>query len=192
MNERKASVIRTSEHAEVRVVLNLDGRGVSAVQTGLPFLDHMLTLFARNAAFDLEVQCRANEADLHYAMEEVALCLGLALDKALGDKKGILRWGHSCSPVEENLARAVFEISGHPCLVYRVQTSAPSPGGTDSGEVERFWRAFVSQARLTLHIEHLYGGDGLPAFEAVFKAAARALSEACRLEGSFSPRAAAE
>ena len=190
MNERKASVTRTSQHAEVQVVFNLDGKGAGTVQTGIPFLDHMLALFVRHGAFDLEVQCRADEADPGDVMEEVALCLGVALDKALGDRKGILRSGHCCAPVDEHLARAVIEISGHPWLVYRVQTAAQLSAG--AGEIERFWRAFVSQARLTLHIEHLYGGDGLPAFEAIFKAAARALSDACRIQGAASPRSAAD
>jgi imidazoleglycerol-phosphate dehydratase len=182
MSERKATVVRTTEQAEVKIVLYLEGTGAGTVQTGFPFLDHMLILFARHAAFDLDVFCRGGEADPRDLMEDVAFCLGLALDKALGDKTGIQRSGHSCSPVEDHLARAVVEISGHPCLVYRVNAPAPSLGGADSGEVERFWRAFVSQARLNLHVELLYGDGGLPAFEAVFKAAGRALSDACRIQ----------
>ncbi|MGA2263430.1 MAG: imidazoleglycerol-phosphate dehydratase [Acidobacteriota bacterium] len=182
MSARKATIVRVTEQLEVKIVLNLDGRGEGDVQTGSPFLDHMLTLFARHGAFDLDVMCRANEADPHDLTEEVAFCLGLALDKSLGDKVGILRLGHSCSPVEDHLARAVVEISGHPCLVYRMHASALSLGGKDSGEVERFWRAFVAQARLNLHIELLYGKGGLPGFEAVFKAAGRALSDACRTQ----------
>jgi imidazoleglycerol-phosphate dehydratase len=181
MDERKACIIRTTERAEVKVVLNIDGKGDSAVQTGFPFLDHMLTLFARHGAFDLEVQCKANEADPRFLMEDVAVCLGLALDKALGDKKGLRRAGHSYTPVDEHLARAVVEVSGRPCLVYRVRAAASSPASADSGAVERFWRALATQARLNLHIELLYGDAGLPAFEAVFKAAARALSDACRI-----------
>jgi imidazoleglycerol-phosphate dehydratase len=180
MNERKARIIRTTDEAEVKVVLNLDGKGDSAVQTGSPFLDHMLTLFARHGAFDLEVQCKADETDPHFLTENVAVCLGLALDQALGDKKGICRAGHSLTPVDEHLARAVVEISGRPCLVYRARAAVPSPGSADSGVVEGFWRAFATQARLTLHIELLYGDAGLPAFEAVFKAVARALSDACQ------------
>ncbi|MBZ5496493.1 MAG: imidazoleglycerol-phosphate dehydratase [Acidobacteriia bacterium] len=193
MSERKASIIRTTELAEVKAVLDLDGKGSAAVQTGSPFLDHMLTLFARHGAFDLEVHCRAaGETDPHHLLEEVAFCLGLALDKALGDKRGLLRSGHSCAPVEEHLARAVVEFSGHPCLVYRVRASAPSLGGVDAGEIENFWKTFVAQARFTLHIELLYGGGGLPAYEALFKAAARAVSDACRLQGSSSQRVGVE
>jgi imidazoleglycerol-phosphate dehydratase len=195
MNERKACIIRASDQAEVKVVLNLDGKGDSAVQTGIPFLDHMLALFARHGAFDLEVQCKATEAAPRLLAEDVAACLGLALDKALGDKTGICRAGHSLTPVDEHLARAVVEISGRPCLVYRVRAAVPSPASADSVAVEGFWRAFAAQARLTIHIELLYGDAGLPAFEAVFKAAARALSDACwiraRLQG-FSPRAGAD
>jgi imidazoleglycerol-phosphate dehydratase len=181
MSERKACITRTTDQAEVKVVLNLDGKGDSAVQTGFPFLDHMLTLFARHGAFDLEVQCKANEPEPHFLTEDVAVCLGLALDQALGDKKGICRVGHSYTPVDEHLARAVVEISGRPCLVYRVRADIAASASTDSSVVERFWRALAAQARLTLHIELLHGDAGLPAFEAVFKAAARALNDASRI-----------
>ncbi len=181
MSERKASVTRTTERVEVKIVLNLDGRGVGAVQTGFPFLDQMLTLFARQAAFDLEIHCKGSDADPHGSVEDVAVCLGLALDNALGESKGTPRYGQSYAPVNEHLARAVVDISGHPCLVYRVRASVPHLSGADAGVIESFWRHFAAQARLNLHIELLYG-DGLPAFEAIFKAAARALSHACRAQ----------
>jgi imidazoleglycerol-phosphate dehydratase len=180
MIEHRASVVRTTEQSEVKVVLNIDGSGGGSVQTGYPFFDRMLGLFARHGSFDLEIHCRTSEADSGDSVEEIAICLGLAMDKALGDERGILRSGHSYSPVEDNLARAVVEISGHSCLVYLVRTSAPSLSGADSNLVERFWRAFVAHARINLHIELLYGGEGLPAFEAVFKAVGRALRAACR------------
>jgi imidazoleglycerol-phosphate dehydratase len=183
MSERQASIIRTTERAEVKVILNMSGKGEARVETGLPFLDRMLALLARYSGFDLTVQCRQNETDPSGIVEEVAGCLGLALDKVLGEKKGPLRSGHSYSPVEENLVRAVIEISGHPCLVYHVRTPSPSPMSVDADMVERFWRAFVSQARANLHIELLYGGDGLAACEAIFKAAGRALNQACRAHG---------
>ena len=184
MSERQASIIRTTERAEVKVILNMSGKGEARVETGLPFLDRMLALLARYSGFDLMVQCRGNDADPSGIAEEVAGCLGLALDKVLGEKKGPLRSGYSYSPVEENLVRAVIEISGHPCLVYRVRTPSPSPMSADADMVERFWRAFVSQARANLHIELLYGADGLAACEAIFKAAGRALNQACRTHGA--------
>jgi len=179
MSERKAIIVRTTEQAEVKIALDLEGYGLGTVQTDFPFLNHMLTLFARHGGFDLDVQCRAGEEGPHNLMEEVGFCLGLALDKALGDKKGIFRSGHCCAPVEGHLARAVVEISGHSCLVYRVHLPMPLHVGTDALELEEFWRAFVGQAHLNLHIELLYGSGGSPSCEAIFKAAARALSDAC-------------
>lgn len=179
MSARRASVVRTTDQAEVKVVFDLDGSGSGIARTGAPFLDHLLVMFARHGAFDLEVQCRRHDA-LHDLAEEVGACLGVALDKALGDKQGICRLGYCCAPVEEHLARAVVEVSGHPCLVYHVHAQTTPRGGLESVDVERFWRAFADQARLNLHIEILYGAGGLPGLEAVFKAAAHALSDACR------------
>lgn len=179
VSERKASIVRTTDRAEVRVALDLDGNGVASAETEIPFLDRMLVLFSRHGAFDLDVQCQAGTADSQDLMEEIGLCLGMAFDKALGEKTDILRSGCCFTPVEDRLARVVVEVAGHPGLVYRVQASAVHPEGADSQDVERFWRAFVDQARLNMHVELLYGGGGLPAFEAVFKAAARALRDAC-------------
>jgi imidazoleglycerol-phosphate dehydratase len=180
MSERKASISRTTEHARVKVMLNLNGNGAGSIETGYPFLDHMLALLARHGGLDLDVQCLDVATDTPGLAEEVAGCLGLALDKALGDKKGPIRSGHSYSPVEENLVRAVIEISGHACLVYRVCTPAPVSSGADADVAEKFWRAFVGQARANLHIEVLYGAGDLPACEAIFKAVGRALHDACR------------
>jgi imidazoleglycerol-phosphate dehydratase len=179
MSERKASIVRTTDRAEVRIALTLDGCGLGTVQTDLPFLNQMLTLFARHGGFDLDLQCRAGEGGSHNLMEEVGACLGLAVDKALGDKEEIFRTGFCCAPVEEHLARAVIEISGHSCLVYRVHMPMPLQGGMEALGLEEFWSAFASHARLNLHIELLYGSGGSPSHEAVFKAVARALRDAC-------------
>jgi imidazoleglycerol-phosphate dehydratase len=178
MGERRTKVTRSTEQTEVVVVLDVDGEGRGAAETGIPLLDQMLLLFSRQGMFDLEVRA-AGDADPGMVIEEVGLCLGLAFDKALGIKRKIKCTGHAIVPVEEYLARAVVEITGHPCLVFRGMTPAPESGGLDAGRIEHFWRAFVSQARLTLHLEVLYGGDGILATEAVFKAAARALQQAC-------------
>lgn len=180
MSTRKANIVRTSDQTEVKIVFDLEGSGNSNTQTGVPFLDHLLALFARHGVFDLEVHCRSDGALQHVLLEQIGSCLGLAVDKALGDRQGISRLGHCCAPVEDQLARAVVEITGHPYLVYLVRAQASPPGGPDSGEVEKFWRSFVAQARLILHIELLYGSGGLPALEAVFKASAHALGDACQ------------
>ncbi len=180
MRARKADVTRTSEHWKARVMLNLDGTGAGTVQSGIPFLDQMLVLFARYSRFDLEIRCAGSDRDSASRTEEIALCLGMALARALDDKQGILRTGYSYAVVDEHLARAVVEISGHSCVVYRVRASAPALGGADSRHVECFWKALAAEARLNLHIELLHGADGLPAFEAVFKATGLALRDACR------------
>ena len=180
MSERKADVTCATRETEVRVVLNLDGSGRDIVQTGLPLLDRMLALFARRSYFDLEVQCKASEGSA-CTVEETAGCLGLAFHKALGDRKNILRTGHAYAPVDESLARAVVDISGHPRLVYFVTAPAPAPGCLGCGEIERFWKAFVSQAHVNLHIELTYGHETAAAGEAIFKAAAKALNDACRI-----------
>jgi len=183
MSSRRANITRNTEYAEVKVRLNLDGEGSGVVQTGIPFLDRMMSLFARYGAFDLEVECRAGNADPDALAAEVALCLGLAFDRALGDKKGIMRLAHSYAPVEENLARAAVDISGHPCLVYHPRFFVSSAVGTEALAAERFWRAFVAEALITLHLELVDGTEGLPAHEALFKAAASALREAVRIKG---------
>jgi imidazoleglycerol-phosphate dehydratase len=180
MRERKAHVTRTSEHWEVKVLLNLDGGGNGMVQSGIPFLDQMLVLFARYSRFDLEIRCAGSGVDSSSRAEEIALCFGTALAKALNDTQGVLRTGYSYAAVDEHLARAVVEIAGHSCVVYHVRASAPALGGVDSQNVERFWRSLAAEARLNLHLELLHGKDGLPAFEAVFKATALALRDACR------------
>jgi imidazoleglycerol-phosphate dehydratase len=184
MSDRKAKITRSTETSKVKLALDLDGAGRGSAETGIPFLDQMLLLLARQGGFNLEVHCACRGGDPGEAAEAVAFCLGLALERALGDRKGIARGGHAYAAVEEHLARAVVEFSGHPCLVYRVGASVPAAFGIDSRAVEDFWRTFVSQARLTLHLELLYGGDGMPSYEAIFKAAARALSQACALPGS--------
>jgi imidazoleglycerol-phosphate dehydratase len=142
----------------------------------------MMSLFASYGAFDLEIECRAGNADPDALAEEVALCLGLAFDRALGEKERIQRLAHSYAPVEENLARAVVDISGHPCLVYRPRSFASSTIVTEALAAERFWRAFIVEARITLHLELVDGTEGLPAYEAMFKAAASALREAVRIQ----------
>ena len=179
MSDRKAKVTRSSDKSEVAVVLDLDGGGLGVVQTGIPFFDQLLLLFARQGGFNLDIQCKLSDDAPGDLPEEVGLSLGLALAKALGTKRKFAGSGVGFAPVDEHLARAIVELSGHSCLVYRVHPPVSSPGGLDLEQIESFWRAVATQAHLTLHIELLYGNEGLPAFEAIFKAAARALREAC-------------
>ncbi len=176
MSSRKANVLRTTDHTEVRVAFDLDGRGRAVVETGVPTLDQALTLLARHGSFDIEAQCTSVGASQFAVLEDVGYCLGLALDKALGAREGISGLSHCYVPVDDHLARAVVGISGSPHLVYHVCEHACGPETT---ELQGFWRSFVVQARVNLHIELLYGESGLPALEAVCKATGYALRDAC-------------
>ncbi len=183
MKARIASVTRTTAETDVQLRLNLDGSGAGVVRTGIPFLDHMLNLFAKHGVFDLEVSCKGDlEVDGHHSVEDIGICLGLAIDKALGDKKGIVRFAHAYYPMDETLVRAAVDLSGRPYLVYKVKVRSAKIGDLDPELVEEFWKAVVTHARLNLHLELLYGRNTHHIFEAVFKAAARALSMASRVE----------
>jgi imidazoleglycerol-phosphate dehydratase len=183
MTERKATIARTTSETDIKIALNLDGSGNGTAQTGIPFLDHMLTLFAKHGIFDLDVSCKGDlEIDAHHSVEDVGICLGLALEKALGDKKGIVRFAHSYFPMDETLVRVAVDLSGRPYLVYKVEVSRERIGALDAELIEEFWKAFVTHARLNVHIELLYGRNTHHIFEAVFKAAARALSTATRVD----------
>jgi imidazoleglycerol-phosphate dehydratase len=183
MSERSATITRLTQETDVRVVLDLDGNGVGTVHTGVPFLDHMLMLFAKHGLFGLEVACKGDlHIDAHHSVEDIGICLGTAFDKALGDKAGIVRFAHSYFPMDETLARVAVDLSGRPYLVYKVKVGRERIGTLDSELVEEFWKAFVTHARVNVHIELLYGRNTHHIFEAVFKAAARALSLATRID----------
>ena len=183
MAARKATVTRKTRETDVKVVLDLDGKGHGDIQTGIPFLDHMLHLFARHGIFDLEVRCTGDlEIDAHHSVEDIGICLGSALEKALGDKQGIVRFAHSYFPMDEALARAVVDLSGRACLVYKVSVERERAGDLDTELVEEFWKAVVSNGHLCLHIDLLYGRNTHHIFEAIFKAVARALSLAATVD----------
>ena len=183
MAERKAAVTRKTRETDVKVVLDLDGSGRGDIHTGIPFLDHMLQLFARHGLFDLEVHCTGDlEIDAHHSVEDIGICLGSALEKALRDKQGIVRFAHAYFPMDEALARAVVDLSGRAFLVYRVSVERERAGDLDTELVEEFWKAVVSNGWLCLHLEVLYGRNTHHIFEAIFKAAARALSLATRVD----------
>ncbi|HYK92197.1 MAG TPA: imidazoleglycerol-phosphate dehydratase HisB [Acidobacteriota bacterium] len=187
MSERTASITRTTSETDVRVTLNLDGAGTSRVKTGIPFLDHMLELFAKHGVFDLEVECKGDlHIDAHHSVEDIGICLGLALEKALGDKRGIVRFAHSYYPMDESLARVVVDLSGRPYLVYNVKLERDKVGSLDAELVEEFWKAVVTHARLNLHIELLYGRNTHHIVEAIFKAAARSVNAATRIDSRIS------
>ena len=183
MKGRTATINRNTSETKVSVTLNLDGAGASKVQTGVQFLDHMLELFAKHGVFDLEVACEGDlGVDEHHSVEDIGICLGLAIEKALGEKKGIVRFAHSYFPMDETLVRVAVDLSGRPYLVYNVKVDRERVGELDSDLIEEFWKAVVTHARLNFHVELLYGRNTHHIFEAVFKAAARALSLATRID----------
>lgn len=176
---RKASINRKTKETDVRVTLNLDGSGESRIRTGLPFLDHMLQLFAKHGVFDLEIICRGDlEVDDHHSVEDIAICLGRALRDALGDKQGISRFGESLVPMDEALCRAVIDLSGRFYLSYEVNTKRQKIGNFSVELAEHFWRSFADSAKCNLHIDCLRGRNTHHMLEGTFKATARALRRA--------------
>lgn len=183
MNGRTATISRTTKETNIALSLNLDGSGQGKINTGVQFLDHMLSLFAKHGLFDLDVSCQGDlGVDAHHSVEDIGICLGMAFDKALGDKQGLVRFAHSYFPMDETLVRAVADLSGRPHLVYNVKAERDRVGKLDSELIEEFWKAVVSHGRMNLHIEMLYGRNMHHIFEAVFKAAARALCLATRVD----------
>src|SRR4051795_6737543 len=171
---RAAEVRRTTKETDVRVRLVLDGSGASNVSTGVAFLDHMLELFARHGLFDLEVECRGDlHIDDHHSVEDVAITLGQALAKALGDKAGIARYGSAYVPMDEALCRAVVDLSGRFYLVYAVETRRQMIGNFSVELAEHFWRSLAEAARCNLHIDCLRGRNTHHILEGPFKRAAR-------------------
>ncbi|HEU4594485.1 MAG TPA: imidazoleglycerol-phosphate dehydratase HisB [Pyrinomonadaceae bacterium] len=176
---REAEVRRETKETDVRVRLVLDGGGRAQVSTGVPFLDHMLELFARHGLFDLEVECRGDlEIDDHHSVEDIAITLGQALAEALGDKQGIARYGSALVPMDEALCRAVIDLSGRFYLIYEVETRRQQIGNFSVELAEHFWRSFAEAARCNLHLDCLRGRNTHHILEGTFKAAARALRQA--------------
>ena len=180
---RKAEIQRKTKETDVQVALELDGEGKSAINTGVPFLDHMLELLARHGLFDLEVSCQGDlQIDDHHSVEDTAISLGQAFAQALGDKKGIVRYGVAYTPMDETLARAVVDLSGRFYLVYKVQNTRDKVGTFSVELAEHFWHSFAEHCKCNLHIEVFYGRNQHHIIEAVFKSTARALSQAVRID----------
>ena len=176
---REATIKRKTKETDVRVTLNLDGSGESRIETGLPFLDHMLQLFAKHGVFDLEVVCRGDlEVDDHHSVEDIAICLGRALRESLGDKQGIARFGDALVPMDEALCRAVIDLSGRFYLSYEVNAKRQKIGNFSVELAEHFWRSFAESAKCNLHIDCLRGRNTHHMLEGTFKATARALRRA--------------
>jgi imidazoleglycerol-phosphate dehydratase len=184
MSERKATVERTTRETQVRATLTLDGEGRAEVATGIGFLDHLLTALARHARLDLELTCRGDlEVDDHHTAEDCALALGEALDRALGERRGIARFGSAYAPLDEALARAVVDLSGRPFAVVRLGLVREQLGALACENVAHVVRSLATAARACVHLEVLEGENDHHRAEAAFKALALALRAALARDG---------
>jgi imidazoleglycerol-phosphate dehydratase len=181
--ERRASVARATKETDIRVTLNVDGRGHAQVDTGIPFLNHMLDIFARHGFFDLTVQARGDlDVDQHHTVEDVGLTLGQALREALGDKVGIRRFGNAICPLDEALVSAVVDLSGRPFLAYNMEIKQARVGDFDTELVHDFLLALTNQVGMNLHLNQAQGRNPHHIIEAGFKALARALDQAKQID----------
>jgi imidazoleglycerol-phosphate dehydratase len=180
---RRARVTRTTKETDITVELKVDGRGHSETDTGIPFLNHMLEIFARHGFFDLSVRARGDLAvDHHHTVEDVGLTLGQALREALGDKAGIRRFGDAACPLDEALVNAVVDLSGRPYLAYNLRIKQARVGDFDTELVHDFFLAFTNQVGMNLHLNQAQGRNPHHIIEAGFKAFARALDKATQLD----------
>lgn len=180
---RLAQVDRKTKETDIRIKLNIDGTGHSKMDTGIPFMDHMLTLMAAHGFLDLEITATGDtEVDDHHTVEDLGICMGQAIKKALGEKKGIRRYGEAIIPMDEALTRVVMDISNRPSLAYRVSLTKTTTGTFDVGLLKEFFQALVTHAGITMHVDLIAGNDPHHVAEAIFKAFARALDGASSLE----------
>lgn len=190
---RKSEISRTTTETNINVKINLDGKGSYGLDTGVPFLDHMLALWAKHGMFDLEIEAQGDiEIDDHHTVEDIGICLGRAISDALRDKAGIRRYGTAFVPMDESLAMVVVDISGRAYLAFDAAMPTQKVGDFDTELVEEFLRAFANQGEMTLHVRLLEGKNTHHIIEAIFKALGRALREAVsideRIEGVMSTK----
>lgn len=176
---RESVINRKTGETDISLQLNLDGTGKSVIDSGCGFLNHMLTLFAKHAGYDLTVTCKGDvEVDYHHSVEDIGIALGKAFYEALGDKRGIVRYGDIVLPMDETLIMAAVDISGRDYAAIRLEIPAEKVGDFDTELCEEFWLAFVREAKLTLHVNQLAGKNAHHIIEGTFKAVARALGKA--------------
>ncbi|MFC0135825.1 imidazoleglycerol-phosphate dehydratase [Massilia eurypsychrophila] len=180
---RTAEITRNTNETQIRVAINLDGTGVQKLNTGVPFLDHMLDQIARHGLIDLDIECVGDlHIDAHHTVEDTGITLGMAVAKAIGDKKGIRRYGHAYVPLDEALSRVVIDFSGRPGLEMHVPWKRSMIGGFDVDLAHEFFQGFVNHALVSLHIDNLRGENAHHQCETVFKAFGRALRMAAELD----------
>ena len=174
--ERNCTVVRNTEETRIRMTLDLDGTGRATLSTGLPFFDHMLTQIARHGLFDIELEAVGDlEVDAHHTVEDVGIVFGQTLARAVGDKRGLTRYGHAYVPLDEALSRAVIDLSGRPGLVYEVEYTRARIGDFDVDLLREFFQGFVNHAQVTVHLDNLRGQNAHHQAETLFKAFGRAL-----------------
>jgi len=180
---RIAEVARNTQETQVRVAINLDGTGVQKLNTGVPFLDHMLDQIARHGLIDLDIEAKGDlHIDAHHTVEDVGITLGQAVFKAIGDRKGIRRYGHAYVPLDEALSRVVIDFSGRPGLEFHVPFTRAMIGNFDVDLAREFFQGFVNHAQVTIHVDNLRGENAHHQCETVFKAFGRALRMAAELD----------
>lgn len=183
---RKATVTRQTAETDIRLELDLDGSGKSVIDTGVGFLDHMLTLFASHGRFDLTVVCKGDtQVDDHHSTEDIGIALGTAFREALGDKRGINRYGFMLLPMDEALALTAVDFSGRAYLGFDAPMPAQKVGSFDTELAEEFWLGFIRQAECSLHIRMLAGSNTHHIIEGIFKSAARSMREAVKIDPAF-------
>ncbi len=180
---RTAEIVRNTNETQIRVAINVDGTGQQKLNTGVPFLDHMLDQIARHGLIDLDIEAKGDlDIDAHHTVEDVGITLGQAFAKAMGDKKGIRRYGHAYVPLDEALSRVVIDFSGRPGLEYHVPFTRSMVGAFDVDLAHEFFQGFVNHALVSLHIDNLRGVNAHHQCETVFKAFGRALRMAAELD----------
>lgn len=183
---RKAEIARKTNETDIKLTLELDGTGKSEISTGCGFLDHMLTLFSRHGRFDMSVSCKGDTyVDYHHTVEDIGIVLGDAFRKALGDMRGIVRYGSMILPMDEALIMTAVDISGRPHLSYGLDIPAQKVGDFDTELTEEFFLGFVRHAGMTLHIKQLAGTNSHHIIEGAFKSAARSLAAAVKIEEAY-------
>jgi len=185
---RIATINRKTTETNIELTLNLDGTGENNIDTGIGFFDHMLTAFSFHSGIDLDVICKGDLfIDDHHTVEDVGLVLAAGMREALGDKKGINRYGTSYIPMDETLARVVIDFSGRPAFIYKVNLERDKLGTLDTQNVQEFFKSICNEARINLHMEVLYGDNDHHKIEALFKAFGRAVKEAIKISDNRLP-----
>jgi imidazoleglycerol-phosphate dehydratase len=180
---RTAEIVRKTRETDIRLRLDLDGTGRSKIASGVGFLDHMLELFSRHSLIDLEVECTGDlNVDAHHTTEDIGICLGQALDRALGDKAGIRRYGHIILPMDETLVTCAVDLGGRPYWAWQASMPSPRIGEFDSELVADFWQAVSVHARMNLHVLLHYGRNAHHVSEAIFKGLARSIRDAAEVD----------